>query len=275
MEWNSVAAFGCESGCVVQINRVGGVRESDPIAVHVLMGRLRTWVFRPPGSWGDAERMSRLRQSTECEWKSPEYRIPLLAWSPDQFGDTMKPPKQGADAWPSLPQIDPLQPEHVGYVQRLVSKFATDASLDREDLVQNALVQALHSRKSPLDPEALLFGIVRRIVGRWRRRQQQRRRALYAVEKAQATEGLSETTEEQWQVAEQVAVVHEAIDDLPDLFRDVFIRCELEGMTMPAYAADLKISVDTGYTRLRLARTRFEASVRRILARRRLGHGDI
>jgi hypothetical protein len=81
--------------------------------------------------------------------------------------------------------------------------------------------------------------------------------------------------EEQIRAAERAAAVHEAIRGLPDIFRDVFVRCEVDGADMPEVAREIGIPVNTGYNRLRLARAQFRKAVKRIMARRRLASGDL
>lgn len=44
------------------------------------------------------------------------------------------------------------------------------------------------------------------------------------------------------------------IAELPEIFRDVFVRCEIEEAEMLEVARELGIPINTGYTRLHLAR---------------------
>lgn len=59
------------------------------------------------------------------------------------------------------------------------------------------------------------------------------------------------------------------------MYRDVFLRSEVDEMPMAQVASDLGIPVNTDYTRLRLARARFAEAVRRHLARRHLRPDDL
>jgi DNA-directed RNA polymerase specialized sigma24 family protein len=57
--------------------------------------------------------------------------------------------------------------------------------------------------------------------------------------------------------------------------RHVFVRCELEGATVPAVAKELGIPVNTGYTRLHLARERIPGLVLRLLKRNKMTKDDV
>ena len=59
----------------------------------------------------------------------------------------------------------------------------------------------------------------------------------------------------------------EILDELDDDKREVFVLIELEQMSAPDVAQALAIPVNTVYSRLRLARARFEAALAKRLAR--------
>jgi len=121
----------------------------------------------------------------------------------------------------------------------------------------------------------LLFGITRHVVFRWISRGEHERGALKAMA-AEAGEGPTQpSAEDDWQAANRHQAVHAAIEELPPIFRAVFVRCELDGMPMSEIAKEIGIPVNTGYTRLHLARARFAEAVRRYLARRRLRRDDL
>jgi DNA-directed RNA polymerase specialized sigma24 family protein len=128
---------------------------------------------------------------------------------------------------------------------------------------------------SPLEPQALLSGIARNLVLRWRGRMSQRLRADGEWWTETSEDAPMPDAEEQIRAAERAAVVHEAIRGLPDIFREVFVRCEVDGADMSEVAREIGIPVNTGYNRLRLARAHFREAVKRILARWRLASGDL
>jgi DNA-directed RNA polymerase specialized sigma24 family protein len=85
----------------------------------------------------------------------------------------------------------------------------------------------------------------------------------------------SERREDDHEAKERRAAVRAALDDLPEVLREVFVRVELEHESVAAVARDLGIPVGTGYTRHRLARARFLEALQRFLARRRIEGGDL
>ncbi len=175
----------------------------------------------------------------------------------------------------TLPPLDTIRPEHVAYVRALVAKFAITPTHEREDLAQEILIQAHRSKHSQLEPRALLFGITRHVVYRWIATHQHEQAALAAQQLQSPEEDPHPSAEEEWQASERREVVRASISELPDMFKDVFVRVEVEEMSMPEAAKDLGIPVNTGYTRLHLARARFTELFRRLLARRRIGKEDL
>ncbi len=174
-----------------------------------------------------------------------------------------------------LPSLAEVTPRHLAYVRTLIARFGVSPAHEREDLVQEVLIQAHRSRDSALEPRALLFGITRHVVFRWISRREHERGALKSRADENHEEPVQQSAEEDWQAAQRHHAVHAAIAELPELFRDVFVRSELDETPMAAIAADLGIPINTGYTRLHLARARFAEAIRRYLARRRLRTDEI
>lgn len=172
-----------------------------------------------------------------------------------------------------LPPLDQILPEHIAYVRLAVSRFSVTPTHWREDLVQEILIEAHRSRDSRLDVRALLFGITRHVVFRWMAKRDAERTAIALHPERDPITNRS--IEDDWAEAERREAVRMAIDELPDIFREVFVRTEIEHMTMPKVARELGIPVNTGYTRLYLARARFLESLHRILARRRIQKQDL
>jgi len=175
----------------------------------------------------------------------------------------------------ALPALSEVTPRHIGYVRKLVARLGVYPAHEQEDLVQEVLIQAHRSQGSALEPRALLSGITRHLVFRWISKREHERGLMQSKANEVADEPPQRSAEEDWQAAERHQAVHESIDELPDIFKDVFVRCELEEMPMAEVAKDLGIPVNTGYTRLHLARARFAEAVRRLLARRRLRNDDL
>ena len=174
-----------------------------------------------------------------------------------------------------LPPVDEVSPRHVAYVRGLLSKFGVSPSHEYEDLVQEVLLHASRSTDSHLEPRALLFGITRHTVLRWMAKRDNERVAVQAHFEDAEIERAAPSVEELWRSAERANAVREAIRELPDIFREVFVRYEIDEMPMPEVARELGIPVNTGYTRLHLGRARFQEAIKRYLARRRLGKDDL
>lgn len=174
----------------------------------------------------------------------------------------------------TLPPLGEIRPAHANYVRGLVAKFAVTPTHEREDLVQEILIEAHRSQHSPLEARALLFGITRHVVHRWiaNHRQEQDGGAEWFREHPQE---VHPSPQDEREAAERCEIVRAAIADLPAIFRDVFVLAEVDEMSMPEAAAALGIPINTGYTRLHLARARFAELVRKLLARRHLERGDL
>lgn len=179
---------------------------------------------------------------------------------------------RGQAALPSLEEIDS---RHVAHVRALVARLRVSPAHEREDLAQEILIQAHRSRDSALEPRALLSGIARHVVFRWMSRREHERGAPKARTEEEPCEPAQQSAEDDFQAAERRQAVHASIEALPPLFREIFVQCEIDGLPMAEVAKGLGIPVNTGYTRLHLARARFADAVRRHLARRRLSAHDL
>lgn len=174
-----------------------------------------------------------------------------------------------------LPSLLEITSRHVAYARTLVARLGVSPAHEREDLVQEVLIQAHKSHESTLEPRALLSGITRHVVFRWISRREHERGALKSRADQATQESAQPSAEDDWQEAQRREAVHASIEELPPLFREVFVRCEIEETAMADVARDLGIPVNTGYTRLHLARARFAEALRRHLARRKLGKDDL
>jgi RNA polymerase sigma-70 factor (ECF subfamily) len=67
---------------------------------------------------------------------------------------------------------------------------------------------------------------------------------------------------------EERTLVHEALQRVPLHLRTVLMLHEMDGFIIPDVAAALGIAVNTAYSRLRLGRESFRASMTRLLRRR-------
>lgn len=174
-----------------------------------------------------------------------------------------------------MPALSEIVPRHVAYVRMLVARLGVSPAHERDDLVQDVLVQAHRSRDSALDPRALLFGITRHVVFRWISKRGHERELLRSRAPDDAEGPTQRSAEEDWQEAERRAVVRAAVGEIPTPFRDVFVCCEIDDTPMREVAESLGIPTNTGYSRLRLARARFAESIRRYVARNKIGPDEL
>lgn len=180
-----------------------------------------------------------------------------------------------AGGQPPLPSLEEVTPLHIAYVRSLVARFGVKPPHEREDVVQEALIEAHRSRHSRLEPRALLFGITRHMVFRWIAKKKNEREAMRLHEDSGEGDETQPTVEADWQAAERKLAVTTSIDELPPMFRDVFVGCEIDEKSMAEVSRDLGIPANTGYSRLHLARARFADAFRRYMARRRLTNDDL
>ncbi len=148
---------------------------------------------------------------------------------------------------------------HHAYVCRSLSYMGV-ASANIDDLAQDVFL-VLHRRRGDFDAtrdlRSWLFGIARRVAQTHQRgaaRAERKLKVVPPVEPAPAPDDVLARNEE-------IAMVDRFLSDLPDKLRDVFVLAEVEGQSAPQIAATLELKVNTVYSRLRLARKRFEAFV--------------
>jgi RNA polymerase sigma-70 factor (ECF subfamily) len=138
---------------------------------------------------------------------------------------------------------------------------------DLEDAVQDTfLVVHRHLRdydpRRPLRP--WLFGIGYRVAIAYRRRASNKREKLDEFE---VVDEITKPADEALAAQEDRDLVRRALDSLDLDRRALVVMFEYEGYSMPEIAANLGIPLNTAYSRLRLAREQFVASVRRLQAK--------
>lgn len=157
------------------------------------------------------------------------------------------------------PDFVRLYREHVGVVWRVIARLGV-RSADVEDAVQDVFVVA-HRRLATLNapPATWLTGIAVKVAHDYRRRDV--RKPSSSLEPAK-----NEPDGAKWpdEIAEQRDALDHALrllDRMPADQRDVFVLAELEQLTAPEIAAATQVPVNTVYSRLRLARARFNELV--------------
>jgi RNA polymerase sigma-70 factor (ECF subfamily) len=112
-----------------------------------------------------------------------------------------------------------------------------------------------------------LFGIVLRVASEWRRKTRRR----VAEPLPDVLEAPVRTPFEQAARAEATELLHRMLDRLSSDQRAVLVLVEMEGLSVPEAAAALGANIHTVTSRLKAARRKFEADVRRHMTRNERG----
>lgn len=158
-----------------------------------------------------------------------------------------------------------LYAAHFDHVWHTLRRLGV-AERELEDAAHDVFV-VVHRRHHELDPErparAWLTGIAWRVAADTRRRAHHRREVLSERVGDERADGRM-AADEMLAGHEARALVHAALDALDLDRRVVFVMHELDGEPGPVIAAALDLPLNTVYSRLRTARERFGAAVRRI-----------
>lgn len=163
----------------------------------------------------------------------------------------------------AVPSLAEVYDQHAAMVWRTLRALGVDeAAVD--DAVQDVFL-VVHRRLADFEGRSALstwiYGIARRVASQYRRRR--RPDGDPAALERQAEPGPSPRDDAARRQAARL--VMDILAELDDEKREVFVLMELEQLAAPVVAEMLSIPVNTAYSRLRLARQRFEAA----LARRR------
>lgn len=182
----------------------------------------------------------------------------------------------GPPATPTRTQLAPsfraLFLEHASYVASSLRRLGI-RERDLEDLTHDVFL-AVYRRFKDYDPQRpikpWLFGFAVRIaLGHKRRKSYSREVATADVEAAAAgmPGGSAPAADEEVAARQSRSLVLAALGAVSEERRPVFILHDIDGVPMPDIASSLGIPLNTGYSRLRLARSEFAAAVHRIRAR--------
>lgn len=166
-----------------------------------------------------------------------------------------------------VPDFETLYGREFSYVYRTLRRLGVRAA-DVEDLVHDVFV-VVHRRLPDFDAarpvRPWLFGIAYRVASDHRRLARHVREVGVDFPHARCE---APDPEARAQAAEARDLVLEALDALDLDRRAVLVMHDIDGHAVPEIAAALDVPLNTVYSRLRIARERFEAAVRRITARR-------
>jgi len=148
-----------------------------------------------------------------------------------------------------------------GYVWKSLRRLGVREA-DLEDVVHEVFLvfhklQDRYDRSRPIRP--YLFAIAARAASDYRRRAHHRREVLDDRPSREADGASSPEAD-----VEARALVLRALDALAPDRRVVFVMHDLDGYSMPEIAAALAIPLNTGYSRLRLARADFSAALAKL-----------
>ncbi len=156
------------------------------------------------------------------------------------------------------------------YVWRTMRRLGARPA-DVEDLVHDVFV-VVHRRLSDYDParpiRPWLFGIAFRVASDYRRRARFRREVVTDDIDRPAPDIPADA---RMAAAEDRALVIEALAALDLDRRAVLVLHDIDGYAAPEIADTLGVKLNTVYSRLRVARKRFEQAVRRLQARKGAG----
>jgi RNA polymerase sigma-70 factor, ECF subfamily len=152
---------------------------------------------------------------------------------------------------------------HAPFVFRVLRHLGVeDSALD--DATQDVFL-VLHRRIDELrgadGARTWLWGVARRVASQYRRRSPRRRER--PLEEAAATAVVPDAMDAV--ASDQARVLLYAIlDTLPPEQRDVFILAEIEEVPMREVTTAVGIPLQTGYSRLRLARAKVDEAIARL-----------
>jgi len=154
---------------------------------------------------------------------------------------------------------------HLGYVWHTVRRLGIPAR-HLEDVAHDVFV-VVHRQLDAYDPtrpmRPWLFGIAFRVTSDHLRRASNRRELLEGKEGTPDVEDPSPRADARLEAHDREALFERALLHLDLKLRATFVMHAVDGHTAPEIASTLDIPVNTVYSRIRIARERFEAAVRR------------
>lgn len=166
------------------------------------------------------------------------------------------------DIEPTELEVGALYDACVDVVWRVLARLGVP-SADLEDAVQDTFVLA-HRRRGEFRgqsrPSTWVVGIAVRVAHDHRRRAQRKPSEPLEPLVGQLRDERP-APDERAALAQASALVQRLLEQLEPAQRDVFVLIELEGLTAPEVAELTEAPLNTVYSRLRLARARFESLV--------------
>lgn len=167
-------------------------------------------------------------------------------------------PHQTAES-PQPPDFDAVYRQHAPFVWRIGRAMGV-STLHIDDVVHDVFLVVVR-RLGDFDPghsmRAWLAGITRRVVGHLRRKQGREDRRLRALPEPEPPRGPHQNLERR----ESERLMETFLSQLDPDKRTAFVLMELEGLTAREVAAACGSNPRTIYSRVRVARAKFESFV--------------
>jgi RNA polymerase sigma-70 factor (ECF subfamily) len=165
-------------------------------------------------------------------------------------------PPRHLRAVPDAPDLDSIYRDHADFVVRIARQLGAPPA-HVEDVVHDVFL-VVHRRLGDLRPDASvrswLFGITKRVVlHRIRGNDRAARRERHAPEPRAIL-----APDEDLALREAAEAAEACLAELPSDQRIVLVLADLEDMSAPEIASALGVGLNTIYSRLRLARRKFE-----------------
>ena len=156
--------------------------------------------------------------------------------------------------------------EHYAFVRRTLAHFGVPAAA-LDDATQEVFA-VVHRRLGDYDGRTAvrswLWGIARRVTALLQRGEHRARRRLEVVQPPRAPEVPEDALERK----RMIELAESCLAQLDPDQRDVFVLTEIEGFSAPEIAETLAIKLNTVYSRLRVAREKFQRAFARAQLRR-------
>jgi RNA polymerase sigma-70 factor (ECF subfamily) len=151
-------------------------------------------------------------------------------------------------------ELEQVFRSHAAYVCETLRRLGV-RSADVEDAAHDVFL-VFHRKQSEYDVarpiKPWLYGIAARIAMRYRSKDA-RRREDFTADHDTTHAGASETDRDA-ERARRKRLLHRALESVHPSRLDVLVLHDLDGVSMPDIVAELGIPLNTGYSRLRLAR---------------------
>ncbi|WP_373559715.1 sigma-70 family RNA polymerase sigma factor [Bordetella genomosp. 10] len=142
-----------------------------------------------------------------------------------------------------LPDIETLYRHHHGWLVGMLRRKLGNRE-NAADLAQDTFARLLATASpvQPREPRAYLHTVASCLAAQYFRRQALERAYLDAL--AQQPEALAPSAETRALILEALAAVSRVLDALPARTRAMFLMAQLDGLTYPAIAAELGVTVN-------------------------------